>query len=61
VIRFILAPILFVVGGFLTTAILSVLMICLVVEITVIRIYIDICMRIKNGCSKKVKEETATE
>jgi hypothetical protein len=52
---------LFVVGGFLTTAILSVLMICLVVEITVIRIYIDICMRIKNGCSKKVKEETATE
>jgi hypothetical protein len=60
-IRIILAPILFVVGAFLTTAILSALMVVLLVEVSVVRIYIDICMRIKNGCSKKVKEETATE
>jgi hypothetical protein len=60
-IKIILAPILHVVGGILTAVILSVLMTCLLIEVTLIRIYIDICIRIKNGCSKKVKEEATPE
>ena len=60
-IRFVLAPILHVVGVVLTAVILSVLMACLLIEVTLIKIYIDICIRIKNGRSKKVKEEAAPE
>ena len=60
-IRIVLAPVLHVVGVILTAVIMSVLMTCLVVEVTVIKIYIDICMRIKNGCSKKVEEEATPE
>ena len=60
-IRFVLAPILHVVGVILTAIIMSVLMTCLVVEVTAIKIYIDICMRIKNGRSKKIKEKATTE
>ena len=60
-IRFVLAPILHVVGVVLTAVILSVLMACLLIEVTLIRIYIDICIRIKNGRSKKIKEKATTE
>lgn len=54
-------PVLWLVGVVLLSVIMPILVASLVVEVTVIRFCIDIYMRIKNGRSKKVKEEATAE
>jgi hypothetical protein len=61
VIEAVMRPVLWLVGVVLLSVIMPILVASLVVEVTVIRFCIDIYMRIKNGRSKKVKEEATAE